>query len=205
MACEEAVAHLRRSDPALQTVIDAVGPCTLKPHRPYYRALVGAVVAQQISTAAARSVFAKLDALLQRNGGFKPAVAARMSETELRAVGLSRQKAAYVRDLSGRFADGRLSSGRLARADDAQIVDMLVAVKGIGQWTAEMFLMFSLNRPDILPVGDLGIQEAIRRLHDLEARPGPEQMKSIAEPWRPWRTVACWYLWRSLRKTPMDV
>jgi DNA-3-methyladenine glycosylase II len=111
---------------------------------------------------------------------------------------LSRQKAAYILDLAAHFHEGRLQPARLVRAADDDVIRQLTQVKGIGRWTAEMFLMFTLLRPDVLPVDDLGIREGMRRLYDLPERPDPETMERIAEPWRPWRTVACWYLWRLL-------
>src|SRR6185503_12086731 len=122
-----------------------------------------------------------------------------LSDATLRGVGLSGQKVGYLRDLSARIADGRLDLDELDWLSDELVIERLTAVKGFGRWTAEMFLMFRLHRPDVLPVGDLGIVTAVQRLYGLRKRPDPKRLLKIGEPWRPYRSVACWYLWQSLK------
>jgi DNA-3-methyladenine glycosylase II len=197
---DNAIRHLQRSDPTLGAIITQ--PCGLRRQGPYFRALIRAIVYQQVSGAAGASIFRRFEQRLSTNGGFTPQTVLRYTGPDLRTCGLSRQKAAYILDLAQHFSDGRLSPQKLARAADETVVRRLIRVKGIGRWTAEMFLMFTLNRPDVLPVDDLGIREAMRRLYALPERPDPETMRRIAEPWRPWRTVACWYLWRMLDSAP---
>src|SRR5207249_10679963 len=157
------------------------------------------IVSQQLSTKAAATIFARFIALFP--GGEIPdaAAIAALDDAALRAVGLSGQKVGYLRDLSARIADGRLVLAELDALDDEQVVERLTAVKGFGRWTAEMFLMFRLHRPDVLPVGDLGIVNAVQRLYGLRKRPDAKRILKTGEAWRPYRSVACWYLWQSLK------
>jgi DNA-3-methyladenine glycosylase II len=195
-----AVAHLRASDPRWPPLIARVGPCRLRPQRDRFRLLVRAIIGQQISTKAAASIEARLHALA--GTPFEPAGLLALDEPSLRQAGLSARKAAYVRDLAAAVHHGRLSLSRIGTWNDQAIVERLTEVKGIGRWTAEMFLIFGLNRPDVLPVTDLGIRVALRRYFDLPDLPTPAQCEQLAEPWRPHRTVAMWYLWRHL-DTPL--
>jgi len=192
--------HIARADPRLAAVIARVGPPDLPVRRGRYATLVRAVIGQQVSMAAARSIYAKLRSAA---GGYvTPERVGRLREPELRAVGLSRQKALYIGDLTARVADGSLRLDRLDRFDDDEVVSALTEVNGVGRWTAEMFLMFVLARPDVLPLGDLGIREGFRRVYRLRKPPTPARMRALAEPWRPYRSIGSWYLWRSLEIDP---
>jgi len=161
--------------------------------------LVRAIVGQQVSTGAARAVYARLRAAA--GGYISPERLAALDGSALRTCGLSKQKCTYVRDLTGRVLDGRLRLDALPRMSDEAVAVRLTAVAGIGPWSVDMFLMFVLNRPDVLPVGDLGIRNGFVRVFGLRKPPTPERMRRLAEPWRPYRTVASWYLWRSLELT----
>jgi len=203
-----AVAHLRR-DRVLRKIIDRVGPCKLAPRRDYFVALCKSIYAQQVSTTVARVLFERFKSHFPRRRPTPKLVHALLTghEDSFRACGLSRQKRKYLIDLSKHFMDGRIATRKLASLDDEQLIEALVNVQGIGRWTAEMFLIFVLNRPDVLPVDDLGIREGFKRFYKLPERPNAKQMQQIAEPWRPWRSVATWYLWRGLSippKTPCD-
>ncbi len=168
----------------------------------HYGALVRAIVSQQLSTSAARSIYARLT---ERFGGRPPTPQEIIEDEpeELRAAaGLSRAKVSYVRSLAEHVLSAELELGRLDQLSDEDVIAELVAVKGLGVWSAQMFLMFHLERPDILPVGDLGIRRAIERAYGLDALPAAEELERIAEPWRPHRTLACRYLWLSLRNEP---
>lgn len=188
--------HLRRRDRTLKRVIAAVGPFRLKRQTNRYQSLLRAIVAQQISGRAARSIWGKIETAAATRK-LTPAVLHAMPDAALRGAGVSPQKLRYVRDLTERVHSGQLRLHSLHRHSDDDVVEELVQVKGIGLWTAQMFLMFSLGRPDVLPHGDLGIQSAIRKLYGLTDLPDRETCQSIAEPWRPYATIACWYLWRS--------
>ncbi|SFI43947.1 DNA-3-methyladenine glycosylase family protein [Planctomicrobium piriforme] len=191
-----ALRHLRKNDPVLRNVIAAVGPFGLKRQTNRYESLLRAIVSQQISGAAAKSIWAKLELAAGRQKLTATAIHA-VSDEALRAAGLSPQKLRYVRDLTERVHAGGLPLHSLHRKSDDDVILALTEVKGIGVWTAQMFLMFSLGRPDVLPHGDLGIQSAIRRLYGLDALPDLETCQQVAAPWRPYATYACWYLWRS--------
>jgi DNA-3-methyladenine glycosylase II len=195
---------LMRRDPVLGALIKRVGACGLaeRQRKDHLTALVGSIVSQQLSTKAASTIFSRLLALFpdQTIPGWQAIQT--LDDATLRGVGLSGQKASYLRDLCGRIGDGRLVLEQLDRLSDEEVIERLTAVKGFGQWTAEMFLMFRLHRPDVLPVGDLGIVTAVQRLYGLRQKPKPERLLKIGEPWRPYRSVACWYLWQSLRMEP---
>lgn len=193
-----ASAHLRLADPVLGTVIAPLGPCLLVVDRrgSAYSALLEAILYQQITGKAAAAIHRRL---AERVGCRhpRPEHIAALSRAALRRVGLSRQKIAYMRDLTARVHDG-LPLGRLARLPDEAVIEALTQVKGIGRWTAEMFLIFRLGRLDVLPVHDYGIRKAMQLAYRKRELPKPAWMERVAEPWRPYRTVACWYLWRSL-------
>lgn len=203
----DGVEHLRASDPALRALIDGIGPLDERarrrgrPRRDAYGTLVRAIVGQQLSTAAARTIFGRLCALF---GDRTPAPEELLAADPelLRGAGLSGQKVAYLRDLAARIADGDLDLGRLAELPDEGVMAELTEVKGLGRWTVEMFLMFHLGRPDVLPVGDLGIRRAAQRTYALADMPDPAALERIAEPWRPHRTLACLYLWQSVDAEP---
>ena len=190
-------------DPVIRDLMRRYGACGLAAAQrsDTFTALTHAIISQQLSTKAAATIARRVDALF----GGQPtaaAIAARRDD-ELRAVGLSGQKIKYMRDLCARVADGSLPIGALDSMSDDAVIDTLTSVKGIGRWTAEMFLMFRLHRPDVLPVGDLGIVKAVQRAYRLRKAPGPERLAEIGEPWRPYRSVACWYLWASLDNAPL--
>ncbi len=166
-----------------------------------YQALLRAVVGQQLSTKAAHSINEKLVATL--GGGVpSPKKILEADPQDLRDAGLSWPKVSYVRDLAEHVDDDELDLAKIAELGDEEVVEELTRVKGVGRWTAEMFLIFHLGRPDVLPVGDLGIRKAAQLAYELEELPEPEELEQIAEPWRPHRTLACLYLWRSLHNTP---
>jgi DNA-3-methyladenine glycosylase II len=193
-----AVRHLRRADPVLARLVDQVGPCRYEVRRVGgpFAYLTAAIVHQQLAGAAAATIHRRLCALAGRTHP-RPEDIARCSDAELRGVGLSRQKVGYLRDLVARLEAG-LPLGRLSRLSDEAAIEALTSVKGIGRWTSEMYLMFRLGRLDVLPVDDLGIRKAMQRAFRKRALPKPDWMRKTAEPWRPYRSVACWYLWRSL-------
>jgi DNA-3-methyladenine glycosylase II len=203
-----AVARLRAADPVLAELIDAVGPLREpRAARPdlddHYGALLRAIVGQQLSVSAARSIYGRVT---ERFGGRTPTPEQILADEpeELRAaVGLSRAKVSYLRSLAEHVISGELELERLDELPDEQVMAELVAVKGVGMWTAQIFLMFQLDRPDVLPVGDLGIRRAIERAYGLKELPDPATMERIAEPWRPDRTLASRYLWRSLQNEPV--
>jgi len=196
--------HLMRRDPRLGEAIKRIGACALADRqRPdHLTALVGAIVSQQLSTKAA-AIFARFTALFP-DGAFRAADLARVSDADLRGVGLSGQKVGYLRDLSARIADGRLDLDALETLDDEAVIERLISVKGFGRWTAEMFLMFRLHRPDVLPAADLGIVNAVQRLYGLRKRPDAKRIRKIGEAWRPYRSVASWYLWQTLKNEPLS-
>ena len=194
-----AARHLSRRDVKLARVIARVGPCTLRPRRDYFVVLCKAIFTQQISTTVAAVLFGRFrDQFPLRRPTPKLVLEALVNgDRELiRRCGLSRQKAAYLLDLSRHFVDGRIPTRRLGRMGDEEVIESLVAVKGIGRWTAEMFLIFTLNRPDVLPVDDLGLREGVREVYGLSERPGAKALTELGERWRPYRTVATWYVWR---------
>ena len=191
------------ADPVMADLIRRAGPCRLAVTRaadPFFL-LLRAIVSQQLSTKAAATIFGRLCALFP-GGAPTPARLLALDEATLRGVGLSANKARFVRDLASRVRDGRLDLKALDTCDDATALASLTAVLGIGTWTAEIFLLFQLHRPDILPVGDLGLLTAMQRVYKLRARPTPERALKLAEAWRPHRSVAAWYLWRSLELKP---
>jgi DNA-3-methyladenine glycosylase II len=189
--------HISRRDPVLKTVMQLVGPYTLKPQPGGYRMLVRSILSQQISTAAARTIRGRLQALLP---GGRLAVNAidSLSDEQLQSVGVSAQKRGYLRDLTRCTLDGTVNFRRISRLDDEAVIEELIQVKGIGRWTAQMFLLFSLGRPDVFAPDDLGIRNAMIRLYGLQEKPSRDHLDQIADPWKPHRSVACWYLWRAL-------
>jgi 3-methyladenine DNA glycosylase/8-oxoguanine DNA glycosylase len=193
------VRHLKRIDPVLARVIEAVGPCRiqLRSEGTHFQALTRAIVFQQLSGKAAGTIFGRLNALYPGGHATPEAVLASTDE-QLRGVGLSRQKVGYVRDLSSKVLDGSLPLDAVESMADDDLIAHLVQVKGIGRWTAQMFLMFRLGRPDVLPDLDLGIQTAIQRAYRLRKRPTPKKVQQVGAKWSPHASVASWYLWRSL-------
>jgi DNA-3-methyladenine glycosylase II len=197
---------LMRRDPILGAAIRRIGPCALasRQRKDHLSALAGAIVSQQLSTKAAATIFGRFLALFPGGEISGAAAIAAQSDAALRGVGLSGQKVGYMRDLSARIADGRLNLDELDALPDEEVIARLTSVKGFGRWTAEMFLMFRLHRPDVLPAGDLGIVNAIQRLYGLRKRPDPKRVLKIGEAWKPYRSVASWYLWQTLRNEPLS-
>ena len=194
---------LARRDPVLRDLMRRHGPCGLagRQHADPFTALVHAIISQQLSTRAASTIAARFDALF--DGRPTPAQVIATPTHELRGVGLSGQKVGYLRDLCARIDEGSLPLSALGDLADEDVIASLTSVKGIGRWTAEMFLMFRLHRPDVLPVGDLGIVKAVQRAYRMRKVPTPERLTRLGESWRPYRSVACWYLWASLGNTPV--
>lgn len=187
--------HLLRADPVMRDIVKRVGPYEIEVRGKPYESLLRAILYQQLAGPAAAAIERRMLALF---GGRipTPAELAAVSDEALRSAGISRQKNGYMRSLAQHFADGTLSDRRLMRAGDDDVIASVTQVKGIGRWTADMLLMFCLGRADVLPVGDLGIQNNMRSAYDLGALPKADEMLKIAEPWRPYRTAASWYLWR---------
>lgn len=197
-----------RRDPLLGAVIKACGPCGLADaqHTDPFKALVGAIVSQQLSVKAAATIQRRFEDLFTQGTRRRfptPEQVMAVDDDALRGVGLSRMKVSFIRDLCRRVMDGSLRLRDLDALDDEAVIRELVAVKGIGRWTAEMFLMFRLHRPDVLPVGDLGIVRGFQKVYGWKRDPSPAKMTRTAEAWRPYRSIACWYLWEYLENTPV--
>lgn len=190
-----ALRHLRRVDPELRRLIGTHGPPRLVPSRNHLQSLTRAIIYQQLSGKAASTIYGRF---LDLFGGRFPDAAAivGMPATRMRGAGLSQAKAAYVRDLAGRFASGHVDPRRFRRMSDEDLVELLTAIKGIGRWSVHMFLLFGLNRPDVLPVGDLGVRRGMQLRFRLPALPAPRDMEALAAPWRPYRSIGSWYMWR---------
>ncbi|MCC7349708.1 MAG: DNA-3-methyladenine glycosylase 2 family protein [Phycisphaerales bacterium] len=191
---------LAKADPKLGRLIATVGPCTLRRRRDYFVVLAKAIFSQQISTAVARVLFARFRKQFPAGRPTPQRVLDLLSKNPqaARRCGLSRQKEAYLLDLARHFVTGEIPTRRFARMEDEQIIQSLVRVKGVGRWTAEMFLIFVLNRPNVLPVDDLGLRKGIQKLRRLKELPKPKQCTQIGRRWHPHRSLATWYLWRSL-------
>lgn len=200
----KAVAHLRAADPALAAIIDTVGPfrMELKVSRSLFGALAEAIVYQQLSNKAAATIYGRVEALFPRaTAGFTPRHILATADEKLRGCGLSRAKVLAVKDLAQRVASGELPTIEEAQAlADADLIERLVKVRGIGRWSAEMFLMFRLGRPDVLPLDDYSLRKAYAKAFRKRALPSPQALEKAGEKWRPYRTVASWYLWRALEQ-----
>jgi DNA-3-methyladenine glycosylase II len=194
---------LLRGDAVLAALIKRHGPCGLAAAQraDHFSALVRAITNQQLSTRAAATIYGRLAALMP-GGTPAPEGLASVTDEQLREAGYSRQKIGYLRDLCAHVLDGTLDLATIQDLSDDDVIVTLTQVKGIGRWSAEMFLMFRLHRPDVLPVGDLGIVNAIRAQYRLRKTPTPDRIRRIGEAWKPYRSVACWYLWRSLDNEP---
>jgi DNA-3-methyladenine glycosylase II len=217
-----ALDHLKKSDPVMRAIIARIGPCHMRFGRPEFHSLAEAIVYQQLNGKAAETIFKRFAALAGEP--LKPEGILKLSDEQMRGAGLSKQKSAYLKDLAAKTAAGLLDFTRLPALPDAEVIEHLTQVKGIGVWTAQMFLMFTLKRENVLPTGDFGVRMAMYK-HYLEVRrakaekkssakkksatakkgrkrkiklPSPEQMEKIAKRWEPYRSVACWYLWQSL-------
>ena len=197
----QAVRHLKQADPVMRSIIERVGPCRMEFGEPTFPALAESIVYQQLNGTAAMSIFNRFAELAGKP--LTPEGILKLSDQQLRGVGLSKQKSSYLRDLSAKTQAGLLTFEQLGVLSDDDVIEHLTQVKGIGVWTAHMFLMFPLRRPDVLPTGDYGIRMAIKKHYRKRKLPDPKTMQKIAKSWAPYRSVACWYLWRSLDlKTP---
>lgn len=193
---ERARRRLARRDPRLRALIREVGPCRIAARGDPYRALLRSVVYQQLAGSAARAIDTRFRAAW-RGRYPKPADLLGARSALLRTAGLSRQKIAALRAVAEAFHARELDNRRLRRMDDDAVIEAVTKVRGIGIWTAHMLLMFSLGRPDVLPVGDFGVRKGAMLLYELDALPKPRELEALAEPWRPYRSVASWYLWRA--------
>jgi DNA-3-methyladenine glycosylase II len=206
----KAVTHLKKSDPIMRAIIERLGPCRMQFGLPEFHSLAEAIVYQQLNGRAAETIFKRFAALAGEP--LTPEGILRLSDEQMRAAGLSKQKSAYLKDLAAKTGSGLVDFERLPDLPDAEVIEHLTQVKGIGVWTAQMFLMFTLKRENVLPTGDFGVRMAIYK-HYLDRQrakaakksrkrkiklPSPEQMEKIAKRWEPYRSVACWYLWKSL-------
>lgn len=191
--------HFRRVDPVMAKVIGQVGPFVLKPKRDRFKTLVTSIISQQISTAAARTIRARLDELIKPRK-YHPQTFSELSTDELRSVGVSQQKASYIADLSLKCLDGTVELSRLARLDDEAVIEQLVQVKGIGRWSAQMFLIFSLGRPNVFPHDDLGVRNAIQRIYEHASPLSKAELLEVGQRWEPYASVASWYCWRYLEQ-----
>lgn len=190
------MAHLRSADPILAGIIERVGSYAMQYHEPTFRALVRSIVFQQLHGKAARAIF---DRLQNKAGGeTTPESILKLRPAQMLAVGLSKQKLTYIRDLARKTRDGVVEFKRFPEMTDEEVIAELVQVKGIGEWTAHMFLMFALRRPNILPTGDYGVRAAMRKAYGMKVMPKPRTMQRIARCWHPYCSVASWYMWRSL-------
>lgn len=192
--------HLRHVDPVLAKIMRQHGRCRIQPDRRYFQALVEAILSQQLSVKAAATIFARFQGLLA--GRILPGMIMELQDEQFRGAGISRQKMSYLRDLSSKWQLGFINPRRFAYMNDEQVIAMLTQVKGIGRWTAEMFLIFSLRRLDVLPVGDLGFRNALQKAYGLRKLPEAKRITTLAEKWKPYRSIATWYLWASLNNKP---
>jgi DNA-3-methyladenine glycosylase II len=192
----KAIRHLKSSDRVLAALIEVHGTCNIKPalNHPFH-ALVSSIISQQISASAARAIKGRMFDLLDAKV-FTPEGVLRMSPGDYRSAGLSRAKTEYIRDLSLAVKKGQLDFSSLADCEEEEVISRLIALSGVGRWTAEMFLIFGLGRPDVLSVNDTGLRRAFRLAYNLRQMPSADEMVSIGEPWKPYRSVASWYLWR---------
>lgn len=192
----KAVNHLKNCDPVLRAIIEHVGPCRIEYSVPEFSSLAEAIVYQQLNGKAAVTIFKRFSDLA--GDPLTPEGILKLSDEQLRAVGLSKQKSSYLKDLAAKTASGLLNFDTLHELPDEEVIKHLTQVKGIGVWTAHMFLIFSLRRPNILPTGDYGVQVAVKKHYRKRKLPKPKDMEKIARAWEPYRSVACWYMWRSL-------
>jgi DNA-3-methyladenine glycosylase II len=192
----KAINHLKKSDPVLAAIIERVGPFRMEFGEPVFHSLAEAIVYQQLNGKAAVTIFKRFAALAGEP--VTPEGILKLTPEKMRAVGLSKQKSSYLFDMAHRASRGELDFTRLAEMTDKEVIEHLTQVKGVGVWTAHMFLMFTLKRPNVLPTGDFAVQMAIKKHYKKRKLPKPLQMEKIARQWEPYRSIACWYLWRSL-------
>lgn len=192
----KAINHLRKSDPVLAAIIERIGPCRMEYGEPTFHSLAEAILYQQLNGKAAVTIFKRFTDLA--GDPLTPEGILNLNDAQMRSVGLSKQKTSYLRDLAEKTKAGLLDFSCLPSLPEAEVIAQLTQVKGVGVWTAHMFLMFTLRRPDILPTGDYGVQAAIKKHYRKRKWPKPAVMEKVAKPWAPYRSIACWYLWKSL-------
>ena len=193
---EAAISHLRAADPILAGIIERVGPFRMTYREPAFASLARSIVFQQLNGRAALTIWNRLE---EKTGSpVTPEAVLKLRAPTLRKIGLSRQKSSYLRDLAKRAAAGEINFEALPSLADDEVIAALTHIKGIGVWTAQMFLMFALRRPNVLPTADFGIRAAMQRHYRLRGMPEPKRMHRIAKAWHPYCSIACWYLWRSM-------
>ena len=192
----KAINHLKQSDPVMAAIIKRIGPCRIEYGPPEFHSLAEAIIYQQLNGRAALTIFNRFATLA--GDPLTPAGILKLTDAQMRSVGLSKQKSSYLRDMAERAASGQLDFSKLSELSDVEVIEHLTQVKGVGVWTAQMFLMFSLKRANVLPTGDFGIQMAMKKHYNKRKPPNPTQMEKIAKCWEPYRSIACWYLWRSM-------
>jgi len=194
----KAIIHLKKKDAVLRRIIETVGPYRMEFLEPVFSTLVRSIVYQQLSGRVARVIYNRLLEAADTGSGLTPQAILKLTPAKLRKLGLSRQKSAYILDLARRTHEGSVVFETMHQLSDQEVIEHLTAVKGIGVWTAHMFLIFALRRTDVLPTGDLGVRMAIRKAYELSELPKPAEIEAIAGAWRPYCSIAAWYLWRSL-------
>jgi 3-methyladenine DNA glycosylase/8-oxoguanine DNA glycosylase len=192
----KAISHLKECDPILRAIIERVGPFRMEYGPPEFHSLAEAIIYQQLNGKAAVVIFKRFAALAGEP--LTPAGILKLTNEQMRSVGLSKQKSSYLRDMAERAMSRQLDFSRLHEMSDEEVIKHLTQVKGVGVWTAQMFLMFTLKRPNVLPTGDFGVQSAIKRHYKKRKLPKPAQMEKLAKAWEPYRSIACWYLWKSM-------
>jgi DNA-3-methyladenine glycosylase II len=197
-----AVRHLKNADPILAALIQRVGPYRREYGEPTFESLARSIVYQQLNGRAAATIYGRLEALAGKP--LVPKGILKLTDQQMRSAGLSKQKLSYIRDLAERTRSGEIEFARLPEMSDDDVIEHLTRVKGIGTWTAHMFLIFALRRPNVLPTGDFAVQVAMRKLYGKRKLPKAAQMEKIARCWEPYRSIACWYLWRSLDVKTVD-
>jgi DNA-3-methyladenine glycosylase II len=198
----KAVNHLKKSDAVLASIISRVGKCQVAYREPTFEMLARAIVFQQLSTKAARTIYGRLEEAA--GGKLTPEAIQNLSVGEMRRAGLSRQKLGYIRDLAEHAISGKVDFAKLPSMSDEEVIESLTDIKGVGVWTAHMFLLFSLRRPNVLPIGDLGVRMAIQKAYKKRKMPTPKQVEQIAKSWHPYCSYAAWYLWRSLELPALE-
>jgi len=191
-----AINHLKKSDPVLRAIIERIGPYRMEYGPPEFHSLAEAILYQQLNGKAALTIFKRFTALAGEP--LTPQGILKLTAEQMRSAGLSKQKSSYLRDMAERAASGELDFSKLHEMSDEEVIKHLTQVKGVGVWTAQMFLMFTLKRPNILPTGDFGVQMAIKKHYKKRKVPKPVQMEKLAKLWEPYRSIACWYLWKSM-------
>jgi DNA-3-methyladenine glycosylase II len=194
---QKALSQLKQADPILRAIVERVGPYRIRYAEPDFETLARGIIFQQLSGKSARAIFGRVKQLVAGNGRISPDGIVARTDAELRAAGLSRRKVEYLRDLAEKTRAGQIDFARLPALSDDDVIRQLTVVKGVGVWTAQMFLLFALRRVNVLAAGDLGIRSAIRRAYGLRTLPKPSRIEQLARKWRPYCSVACWYLWRS--------